>query len=203
MIRVAPADARSPLAVAGVELALADGDRDGMLQIHESLEAPLLALAAVPTATIDPAGSALDWTLAASDPTRLFRYFTRLPDQIGSYTTTTEVTAARPGGTQALGTFELELAVAETGTGLFEDARGAVALLPRTGHDGQIRRRIESELARIAARAIHCQSDIERNLEDLFEALESARGLKTVSPAATRLALDELVRYWEARWYLY
>jgi hypothetical protein len=55
----------------------------------------------------------------------------------------------------------------------------------------------------VQARAVAGKADIEANLLDLLDAIDAAKTLKSVDPTGVRLALDELVRYWEARWSVY
>jgi hypothetical protein len=40
-------------------------------------------------------------------------------------------------------------------------------------------------------------------LIELLDAIDQAKALQSVDPTAVRLALDELVSFWEARWSAY
>ena len=108
--------------------------------------------------------------------------------------------ALQSSGPRVFGTFPFDLTVAQTGQDLQANASAAAALLPSSGKDGAIRTQIQQALASVAARPIHSRTDIEANLKDLLGAAAQASSLRTVDPTAVRLALDELIRYWEARW---
>ena len=45
--------------------------------------------------------------------------------------------------------------------------------------------------------------DIEANLHDLLAAVHATSELRRQDAAPVRLTLDELIRYWEARWSVY
>jgi hypothetical protein len=75
--------------------------------------------------------------------------------------------------------------------------------LPSHGPDSNVRRDIQTRLASVQARVVSNRADAEENIDDLLEAVESAEKLKTVDPTPMRLALDELIRYWEARRYAF
>jgi hypothetical protein len=197
-----PPAASAPLGVAAVEVVLENEQRPVQLQVSEVLEAPLRALSAEPAAAFDVTGQRLEWRVPlARDEKVLLRYLARLPDQVGRYGTQTEVVSLRASGPRLLGTFEAFLEVHQTGAELLASARTAASLLPGSGHDGAVRQRIERALASVQSRPVNGVEEVEANLEDLFGAVEEVRSLKQASPLQVRLALDSLIRYWEARWY--
>jgi len=60
-----------------------------------------------------------------------------------------------------------------------------------------------ADLYSVSRRSITSAASIESNLGDILDAVDQAKTLQTVDPIAIRLALDALVRYWEARWSTY
>jgi hypothetical protein len=100
-------------------------------------------------------------------------------------------------------TVSLDLSVSATPAALMTNAQTLATALPSHGQDRAVRQKILAELASVQARTVTKRADAEENIEDLLEAVESARKLRTVNPTPMRLALDELVRYWEARWYAF
>jgi hypothetical protein len=88
---------------------------------------------------------------------------------------------------------------AETGTDLMADAQALASTLPTSGANGLLRSTIQAILLRVQNRTVTSRTDVEANLADLFLAVTASRGLSSNSQAM-RLSLDELIRYWEARW---
>jgi len=192
---VTPADGGAPLAVLEVEIALDAGS--GSATVVERVPAPLAIAGSLPAGLVSPTGDAVTWQVNLSPAAQtMLRLFARLPDARGSFPLAAE--RVPPSGAPAT----LALESAETGADLLANARAAAALLPAGGTDGLLRSAIEAALGRIAARAVASRTEARANLGDLAVAVASARLITTADPTATRLALDELVRYWEARWWL-
>jgi Tol biopolymer transport system component len=195
-----PRDAGGPLGVATVEVAITARGAAGEARVQERLHAALRAVAA-PGGTVDPAGTRIDWAFPVGDgDRRVLRYVARLPEEPGTYRTETDVVVARATGESSYGPFGLDLLVEEDGAALVANARAVVEQLPRRGHDRVILDRIERALRAVETRPIRRRSDVEENLDELFTAVADAKRLEDASPTAVRLALDDLIRYWEARW---
>jgi hypothetical protein len=194
----------APLDVAGVEIDLANSGPAANFEVHEVLPTSLNAFLALPDTWINPTGTLIEWTtsLSAGGTTKL-RYFARLPDAAGVYTTNTIAFYLSPTGPQQIKTVSLDLSVTSTRAGLEAAAQAAVSALPTRGHDGSVRREVQAKLLSVQSRVVTRRADAEENIEDLLEAVESAKRLTTVDPTPLRLALDELIRYWEARWYAF
>ncbi|MHB8873510.1 MAG: Ig-like domain-containing protein [Myxococcaceae bacterium] len=194
----------SPLSVAGVEVGVTNLAKATQTRVRETLSAPLWAVDARPQASISASRQLIEWAFPlARDEAKSLRYFVRLPDAAGTYATYTELAAIRPTGTRVFGTFGLDLTVSGTGTDLLLAAQATAALLPASGHDGVLRGKIESELTKVQLRPVASRADIEENLENLLEAVEDAERLNSSNKTSVRLAVDELIRYWEARWYVF
>jgi hypothetical protein len=135
-----------------------------------------------------------------------FKYLARLPDTEGSFGTFTTLGPGQkslcdppPPSSAEPQRFELDLAVGESGAGLLPDAQALLALVPSSGKNGTPRSRIEARLSAIGKRPVLAKADAEANLADLLDAVDETRNLG-IDATALRLGLDELIRYWEARW---
>jgi len=194
----------APLDVAGVEIDLKNHGPALSLQVNEALPLGLDAFLAIPDTWINPSGTLIEWnaTLPPQGADTL-RYLARLPDRSGTFTTTTTVLLLGTGGPQTYKTVSLDLNVGVTPAALLASAQSVAAQLPSHGPDSNVRKAIQTRLASVQARVVSRRSDAEANIDDLLDAVESAEKLKTVDPTPMRLALDELIRYWEARWYAF
>jgi len=102
-----------------------------------------------------------------------------------------------------LGTFGLDLRVDESGADLLADAEDLASQLASLPQDRGAAQRIFRELNEVQNRSIHSRADVDANLEDLYVAIDQAKTLRSPLRTSMRLALDELIRYWEARWFAY
>jgi hypothetical protein len=201
---VVPLTTVSALGVTPIEVTLENLGSPVELRVTELLSPPLVAVATSPEGTMNAERTIVEWVLGLqAQESAVLRTLVRLPDAVGEQSTLTEVTVLTPSGERLYAELELELTVHADGASLLQGAVTAVGLLPQTGHDGSVRRKLEEALARIQARPIGSRADIEANLADILAAIEDARKLKTVSPALVRTSLAELVRYWEARWFVF
>jgi len=192
-----------PLGWAAVEITVANAGDPVTIRVRESLQTPLQAGFAwpIPVAATD---SVIEWeqTLATSDVADHY-LLVKLPNQAGAFATTTEVFALLDAEPELVATQSLQLSVASTGMELLAEARAVAAVLPAKGHDGAIRKQLERLLDKVEERPVRDRKDVEANLDDLLAAVDEAKRLKSVSPLAMRLTLDELIRYWEAQWLAY
>ena len=192
----------APFDMVGVEIDLNNKGTAATLQINENLPTGLDAVFATPDAWISPAGTLIEWSAVLQPQTNdVLRYLARLPDAAGTYTTTTTVLLLGTGGPQTYKTVTLDLAVANSPTTLMTNAQRIAAALPTSGSDANVRKKILADLVSVQLRTVKSRGDAEKNIEDLLDAVGWAEKLKTIDPTQTRLALDELIRYWEARWY--
>jgi hypothetical protein len=193
--------ALGPLGVAGVEIDVVNLAKATTTRVREFLPAQVQPLASLPATSLS--ANPLEWQLALdSSQGASFAWFARVPEQPGKYTVTTEVAALRPSGTRVFGSFPLDLQLSESARDLAANAVAATEDLPVSGHDGAVRTRILQTLAGVSARPIGSAADIELDIADLLSAVDDAKTLQSVDPTPVRLALDELIRYWEARWAL-
>jgi hypothetical protein len=186
---VVPASAAlAPLGVAAVELRLEGGSGEAV--VREALAPELTALLAVPPATtFDP--HELSWVLGApGDGAAVLRYLARLPDAAGAYEVVTTAGAACEA--------RLALTVARGGAELAAAVRAELAPChaPQDrARAAAIRRRLDDAAAATGGRA-----GVEDALRVLLAAADDARALRCDARDDVRLALGELIRYWEARW---
>jgi subtilase family serine protease/flagellar hook assembly protein FlgD len=200
---VMPADVVAPLAVVGVEVGVNSSANSARTIVRGSVAAPVEIVGAQPQATIDPGGTVAEWSLdLVAGQTSLVWVFPRVPDIKGKSTVTIEVRSSQPGMTAAA-TQAIDLVNSKTGADLLSDAFAATASLPHGGHDRLLYRQIQQDLIAVQNRIVRSRSDVEKNLSTLLDAVKSSKDLKSPGGASVRLALDELIRYWEARWFVY
>jgi hypothetical protein len=190
------------MGVAGVEITIAGGSTQA--EVHEVLSPPLEALLGVPDAWIEPSGTLIEWQVSLQpDQTTVLRYLVRMPDAAGQYQTETQVLQVGPGGPQLLDTRLLTLELTQTGADLLVSAQALAAALPTNGGDAAAAKKIQAKLASVQARAVSGRTEAEANIQDLLAAVTELQKLKTVDSKPLRLSVDELIRYWEARWFAY
>jgi Tol biopolymer transport system component/flagellar hook assembly protein FlgD/subtilase family serine protease len=193
---VTPVDVDAPLAVRGVEITLDAGS--GRTVLVSRVPLPLKVVGTAPAARVTALGDVASWQVDLSpSAATVLRLFARLPDARGVFPVTAELTL---GSAASPIRSVLSLTNAEAGGDLLAVAQSVVASLPTTGPDGQLTSAIQSLLASVQNRSVACRADVEANLVDLFAAIAATRGLSSNGPAM-RLSLDEVIRYWEARWY--
>jgi hypothetical protein len=194
--------ALQPLSVAAVEIDVLNLAKPATTRVRESFDPLLTLLRTSPAGTVS--AGLIEWQQdLATNGSAAFTYFVRAPDLVGTFHTASEIAALRASGAKVFGTVPLDLHVAESAADLAADAASAVRLLPASGHDGVIRAKIEQALSDGAGRPIAGRTDVEANLIELLDAIDQAKALQSVDPTAVRLALDELVSFWEARWSAY
>ncbi|QRN93039.1 hypothetical protein JRI60_27955 [Archangium violaceum] len=193
---VHPSPAESlPLGVIPVELRVGNLSSPVDVRVREQLAPELSAI------LTEPLSPSLEWTYSLDYGERAFpHYLVRLPDAVGQYVTTTRVEVLLPDGPWLAGSRTFSVEVARTGDALFTEARTLVEALPTEGQDGVFRSAIEDLLNQVQTRPVVTAADAEANLRDLYQAAGIASNLGAVSPVQTRLALDRLIIYWEARW---
>ncbi|MBN1208650.1 MAG: PD40 domain-containing protein [Myxococcaceae bacterium] len=190
----------APLGVAGVELRLTSRARDARLRVVETLPSAVAALWASSEGGIAPGGRGVIWEPSMEQgSTRELRMLVRLPEGAGSHAVSAAVTSLRGTAPLGLGPRSLELAQPLPTSELLTRVRAA--LEPLQAHDPNTVSEIEARLERVEARRIEQRGDIEATFEDLFVAIESTRHMGGDS-TQVRKALGDLLRYWEARWYL-
>ncbi|MDY7233031.1 CARDB domain-containing protein [Hyalangium rubrum] len=199
---VTPSSSRpTPLGVAGVELRLANPSHTSRLRVVEKLPAPLTATWASSEGTLAPDGHEIIWepTLARGMAHEV-RFLVRLPEVSGSHTVSASVDSLRSAAPFHLGTRNVNLAQPLSSAELLTRVREALAAHPK----GEEHKRLELEarLRSVEARPVTQREDIEALIEDLFVAVDATRHLGGDS-RPVRQALGDLIRYWEARWYLF
>jgi hypothetical protein len=127
-----------------------------------------------------------------------FVYWARLPDQLGTWATSTEV---RTGGAPVV--IGGSLTATQSGASLLSNAQSAAQALATMGRGGAQRGVILGRLAQVQSRRIARRSDIELNLNDLLSAAAAASDVSGSAGAQARAQLDHLISYWEARWFVY
>lgn len=187
------------LAVDGFHLLLSTQGPGVTATVHTSVPPPLTGVLATAGGVASTSPPGYDWTLAVPSSASIGAdFFVRLPDQTGSWSTVTSVFSGP--GTTPVATHTTQVSCTKTGADLLADAVSAASALPSTGATKSKRDDILQALADVQARPVGTRADAELNLEDLSDAIEEAREVGG-GGAAVRASLDELLRYWEARWF--
>jgi hypothetical protein len=167
----------------------------------ETVPAPGVLLTHVPF-TIGSCETTNSWFAnLGANATANFEYLARVPDRIGTYSVTTVATSTNPTAASCTGrdddfgaSLALGIDVVKDGAALLADANALATSLPAS----TARTTILQKLSSVGSRAVTVKADAEANLTDLLAAVDQA---KTIANAGTvRLALDDLIVYWEARW---
>lgn len=199
---VTPHNRSAPLGVTGIRLQVSSTTASAASMVRERLTAPAVAVSAQPAGMVGAGGASVEWTAdLAEGGTKSFWSFVRLPDEVGTYAVEAEVRSSSPGTT---GGAKLTLAIANdrTGADLISDA---VALVEAVGEkkDGFLRGEILRCLRDVQTRTVSTRADVETNLSDLIVAVDDAKMLTAATKGQIRQSLDEVLRYWEARWYVF
>ncbi|HYH98664.1 CARDB domain-containing protein [Hyalangium sp.] len=189
----------APLGVAAIELMMTSQRQPLVVHAQETLPPALQALWTHQGGSILPGGHGIDWSeLELEHSVQLgARFVLRLPETPGSHTSTASLTSAQ-GTPQLLGTWQWDITQPLTPAELATRVKAAIGEL---GDPGQAHG-IVTLLDGVEARPIAQRGDIEANITDLLAAADMTRALSGGS-APVRKALGDLLRYWEARWFVY
>lgn len=192
-----------PLGLVGVQADLTNLAKGNVTRVRESFLRPLVGLAGVPAPTSSKP-ELFEWQFPlARDQETSLEFLMRLPDQAGNFAANTEVAALRPSGAKVWGNVPFVVTVGKDASGLHADAWNAVVALIAKGPVKHKRRKLENLLTGLSKQPIRTIADVECNLKRLLEAAEIARTLPANEVDSVRRPIDELIRYWEARWYAY
>jgi hypothetical protein len=194
-----PAPQPAPLGVATLELMMTSQRQPLVVRAQESLPSALQALWTHRGGSILEGGHGIEWSeLELEHHVQLgARFVLRLPETPGSHTSTASLTSVQ-GTPQPLGTWQWDITQPLTPAELEARVRTAIGEL---GDPGQAHG-IVTLLDGVEARPIAQRGDIEANITDLLAAADMTRALSGGS-APVRKALGDLLRYWEARWFVY
>ena len=191
----------APLGIATIEIDVTALGGSSTTVVKETLPNPLVALDAIPQATIGSSGRLITWQqLVSPSAPGVFRLLTQLPDQAATYQLSTELDLLQGSASTRIGTYPLTLSTSSNGAGLLAATQALANALPNRGRDSSLRRQILSDLTLVQNRVVRRQDDAEENIENLLDAANAAAQLSTVNPEAMRLSVDGLLAYWEARW---
>jgi hypothetical protein len=198
---VAPTSSLAPLSIAEIEIVVTNPASPSQTRVQETLAAGLSPVATLPPASVSVAPPQLEWwTTLDQDASATFRYLTRLPEETGTYATRTDVGALLAGGVRNVASRQFDLVLVESPADLRSEARAALAQLPSSADT--TRGKISALLDQIDLRAVTDRTAAAQNISDLLDAVDLAKTVGSPEGESLRFALDELVRYWEARWYL-
>lgn len=197
-----PPRALQPLSVSPVDISLINRGNPVRVRTRALLPEGMAALWASPPGSLSAERRSATWEVdMLAGGAQSHHALVRLPEGPASPTVLFDVEVVAP-VPRPVGLYPLVLPVAASGADLLARARQEAARLPSSGPDRVVRLRIESLLLAVERRAPTRRVDVESNLESLFRAVEETRKLR-VDGTAVRLALDDLIGYWEARWFTF
>jgi len=83
------------------------------------------------------------------------------------------------------------------------DILAALSALPVSGQE---RSKVDNAIGymnNVQNRAIVVRGDLEKNIDDILQAIDSLLVVASVDISEIRLMMDDLLKVWEARWYFY
>ena len=157
--------------------------------------------------TVVPKAAAADGTLIwqkslAVNETARFGYYLKLPDIAGDYRAKTELTYSNNGLFRLYGNYEILMSVESNSDDLLGNiVTDLKAMLQgKTGAAADlIARAIDSALQ--VMRTASTRKEIENNIRYVVAAIDAVRMLP-IDAAPIRNDLDELLKFWEKKWYL-
>jgi len=189
----------APLGVAAVELSMTSQAQPLVVRAEETLPSALQALWTHRDGSILGGGHGIVWSeLPLEHQVRLgARFLLRLPENPGSHTSTASLTDD-PASPAQLGIWQWDISQPLTPAQLLARARTASAEM---GNEARALLILKS-LDRVETRVITERTDIDANIADLLDAAVMTQPMGGTS-IPVRKALDDLIQYWEARWFLF
>jgi hypothetical protein len=167
-------------------------------QVTESFDASLSAVAAENGGQILPSGK-VQWLFDQKPGvTDDLKYLVRLPALAGQYAATTEVAIVQASGAKVLGTYPLTITLTGGKAEIAASAWNLASNLPVSQCDRTRRDKILLLLTNVELNLGRNVWDQERAISDLLAAVDQVRGIDKVDTSELRLAIDQLLGYWEA-----
>jgi hypothetical protein len=180
-----------------VQTTIANKGQTTDVEVHTALPAGAVVVSSEPAAAVDTTEAVWKTNISAGQ-TRAFELGVRLPFGIASVALPVTVNVVKGSNVEPLATYPMQLELRSLSQ-LFADARNALAHLtpvPKAEQEKALHARKEIDDAHDALD----KSNPDHAIEELIEALDDLRSIKSVSTSAARLAIDRLLQEVELRW---
>ncbi len=196
---VAPtAHGLDPLGIAPVSVDLINVGRAGQCRFDEFPASELQSSWAADGGAIED--NQITWVryLATDDELNL-RFGLRLPDQVGTFPTITDVSYLHGGTYQLYGSYVLDLTVTQDSWDVLVAAEAALASLAVSGADLDARDDALSALYQITPALEETPAGAEEAIIHVIDALEYTAMIEGVDPSAIMIDLGRLLTAWEVK----
>ncbi|MEW6003366.1 MAG: Ig-like domain-containing protein, partial [Nitrospirota bacterium] len=128
-------------------------------------------------------------------------YYALAPDKAGTYALKTEVGYMDNGQYNFYQNIETDILVGKDSAAAVNDIIIALNALSLTGKDkGKINDAIK-HMEKVQNRPVANAEDMEKNIHDIWKAVDSLLSITSADISSIRLMMDSLLEAWEGRWY--
>jgi hypothetical protein len=134
--------------------------------------------------------------------TRTILYEALTPDQAGTYTLKSDVEIKDKGTYLLFQSFTMDIVVDKDTQTVAGDIMAALKALSVTGKkDKEYLKVTILQMQDVQRREIIRKRDVEKNIDDILEGINSLLSITSNDVAEIRLMMDRLLRMWEGKWY--
>ncbi len=141
--------------------------------------------------------------LLEPDETKTILYYALAPDSAGTYTLQTEVGYLEGGTYNLYQELNLDIAVDKNTNDMAGDVINVLNALTLSGSEKSKRDNAVKDINNVLNRTIDSEKDVEKNIKDIRKAIDSLLHITSVDVSDIRLIMDELLKTWESRYYLF
>ncbi len=135
------------------------------------------------------------------DETETVLYYALTPDETGTFTTQTEVGYMDSGSYTSYKSLSTDIVVDKDVATVTGDILGALNALSVSGQDKAKANKAIRDIVNVQTRTVGTANDIEMNISDLLDAVDSLQFITSTDTSDIRLMIDSLIETWEERAY--
>jgi Tol biopolymer transport system component/subtilase family serine protease len=128
-------------------------------------------------------------------------YYALAPDIEGLYSFDTEVGYMEDGKYNLYQDLRLEAAVSSDPVRMYDGITVDLNSLPLSGQEKAKAENALKYIDKVRSRVCVSEDDIEKNIDDVMKAIDSLSYIKSLDVAVLRNTMDNLLIFWEAKWY--
>jgi hypothetical protein len=137
-----------------------------------------------------------------SGQTRTILYEALTPDQAGAYTLKTDVEIKDGGAFCVSQSLSTDIVVDKDTQTMAGDIMAALKALSVTGKkDKENLKTAIRQMEDVQRREIVKKKDVEKNIDDILQAINSLLSISSNDVTEIRLMMDRLLKMWEGKWY--
>ena len=136
--------------------------------------------------------------------TRTILYEALTPDQAGTYTLKTDVEIKEAGTYLLFQSFTMDIVVDKDTKTVAGDIMAALKAFSVTGKkDKEYLKTAIRQMEDVQRREVVKKRDLEKNIDDILQAINSLLSITRNDVAEIRLMMDRLLKMWEGKWYYF